>query len=268
MIVDLILFQQNQCYVRAMTSVTWRAVCYCSHKNEHCSTTGSIFACWGATSKVSKSSPWRDLCTLLAMMWQSKHAPTTESKVARFQEFEVNFLCFGHFGQIGEKGNLKSNFHFHSGVKSQLGFEFLLANLPQLLARTKTRGCLCLQPGRRKTNAPGYEHFFSGGCFFFRAFCHLVILLTSWVVKCQHFCQQNQCLSAGAKIWKLWFAIKVLQSPARHQPSWGSETLSQLDEEQPPSLTIEWCEQISHISATAVSMKRSYLRCSQSFWKH
>lgn len=177
-----------------MTSVTWRAVCSCSHKNEHWSTTGSIFACWGATSRVSKSSQWRDLCTLLAMMWQSKHAPTRafqKAVMSLFQELEVNFGCFGHFGQIGEEGNLKSFCHFHSGVESQLGFEFLLVNLPQLLARTKTRGCLFLQTGRRKTNAPGYEHLFSGGCFFSRAFCHLVILLTSWVVKCQRFCQQK-----------------------------------------------------------------------------
>lgn len=46
--------------------MTWRAVCSCSHKNEHGSATGNIFACWGATSNVSRSSPWRNLCILLA----------------------------------------------------------------------------------------------------------------------------------------------------------------------------------------------------------
>ena len=63
---DSILLWQNQCYIRAVTWVTCRGACSCSHKNEHGSATGNIFACWGATSNMSRSSPWRDLCILLA----------------------------------------------------------------------------------------------------------------------------------------------------------------------------------------------------------
>lgn len=96
--------------------------------------------------------------------------------VAQFQESEVNFGCFGHFDQIGGGGEIKiplgsdAHCHFHSSVESQLGFEFLLVNLPQLWSRTKTRGCSFLQLGRRQPNVPGNERLFSGGCFFLQRF--------------------------------------------------------------------------------------------------
>lgn len=120
-----------------------------------------------------------------------------ERHVAQVQESEVNFGCFGRFDQTGGGGEIKiplgskAHCHFHSGVESQLGFEFLLVNLLWLWARTKTRGCSFPQLGRRQPNTPGNEQLFAGLWFFSRALCYLVILLTSWAVTCQYFCHQE-----------------------------------------------------------------------------
>lgn len=130
----------------------------------------------------------------------SMHPPQGFGKqghVALFQEAEVNSGCFGHFDQIVRGGKIKIPLvsevrcHFHSGVESYLGFEFLLMILLHIWARTKTEGCSFSQPWRRQPNTPGNEHLFPGGCCFSRAFCYLVILLTSWSITCHYFCHQE-----------------------------------------------------------------------------
>lgn len=173
------------------------------------------------------------------------HPPQSFRKqrhVAQFQESEVNFGCFGHFDQIGGGGEIKillgseAHCHFHSGMESQLGFEFLLANLPWLWARTKTGGCSFPQPGRRQPNVPGNEQLFSEGCFFSGAFCYLLILLTSWAVTCQYFCHQEatplgRSLNLEAEVCRRSPSI-----PSKTAALLSSDTPSQSDEEQPPSL--------------------------------
>lgn len=180
MTVDSILLQQNQCYIRSTTWVTWRAVCSCFHKNEHGRATGNIFAGWGVTSNGSRSSPWRFMHP--GGSWCGKPSMTPpqsfrkQRHVAQFQESEVNFGWFGHFDQIGGGGEIKiplgskAHFHFYSGVESEFGLEFLLVNPPQLWSRTKTRGCMCPQLEIRQPNVPGNEWLFSRGCFFIQSF--------------------------------------------------------------------------------------------------
>lgn len=198
----MILLQQTRCHVRATTWVTWKAVCSCSHKNETWKCYRKHLCLLGCYQQCERIIPM-DRFMHPSGSWCGKpsmHPPQSFRKqrlVAQFQESEVYFGCFGLFDQIGRGGEIKiplgSEAHccFHAGVEGQLGFEFLLVNLPQLWARIKTRGCSFPQPGRRQPNAPGHEWLFSGDCFFSRAFCYLVILLTSWAVTCQYFYHQE-----------------------------------------------------------------------------
>lgn len=165
----------------------------------------------------------------------NRESPTTKQRYEQqFQESEVNFCCFGHFDQIGRGGEIKiplgseAHCHSHSGVESQLGFEFLLVNLPHLWARTKPRRCSSHSQGEGRQKCLGMSDF-SEAVFPPELSATWKSFLLSWVATCEYFCHQEaKILGRNLNLE----AFKVLPSLTGQQWSWGSETLSQLDEEQ------------------------------------
>lgn len=96
---------------------------------------------------------------------------------------------------------------------------------------------MLISAAREKAAKCAWERvtFLMSGCLSSRALCYLEILLMSWVATSQYFSHREAKIRGRNLNLE---AAEVLPSLTGHQWSWGSETLSQLDEEQPPSLNV------------------------------